>query len=144
MKDYKTLNKKITDKNFDVFFHLSWDGVFGNEFLNYEKQLQNVIFTCDIFNSAVSLNCQHFIFISTVGRFEVCEYINKNILDLRSSAIYGMSKLTAEIILKTLASKDKKIKLNIICPAIVYCENNNSKMLPNVLIECFNRKFFEK
>ena len=137
MNNYKTLNEKILDKNFDVFFHLAWDGVFGNEFLNYDKQLKNVIFTCDAFNNAILLNCKKFIFMSTVGRYEVCEYINKNMLNLRISAIYGMSKLTAEIILKTLANKNKNIQLNVICPAIVYGENNNSKMLPNILIENF-------
>lgn len=137
MKDYKKLYEKIKDKNFDVFFHLAWDGVWGDSFLDYSKQLKNINFSCDAFASATNLICKKFVFMSTVGRYEVCEYINKDIMDLRVSTIYGMSKLTTEIFLKTLANKNKDISLNIVCPAIVYGENNNSGMLPNVLIKNF-------
>lgn len=39
LKEYKNLEGKINEKNFDIFIHLAWDGVYGESFLIMRNKL---------------------------------------------------------------------------------------------------------
>lgn len=133
MNNYCNLLNKINERNFDCFFHIAWDGVFGNSFGDYEKQIMNVKYTCDALCLAKNLKCRKFIFIGSFVEYEVKKYIASDSNNMRIATIYGMSKLASEIICKTLSGNE--IIYNGICPAQVFGEGDNSRMLSRVLLE---------
>lgn len=135
LKEYKDLDKKISENNFDIFFHLAWDGVYGESFFDYEKQINNIKYGCDALEVARKLNCKKFIFTGTFVEYEVRQYIENNTCNLRIATIYGMSKLSTELFIKTLVNKYKDIEYNIIYPTQVYGEGDKSRMLSRILIE---------
>lgn len=132
---YQELEKLVIERTFDCFYHVAWDGMYGESFADYAKQINNIRFTCDAFESSRKLQCKKFVFVGTVGQYEVRKYIEHNINDLRITTIYGMSKLTAEMVLKTLANKYNDIELNIVHLAKVYGEGDNSRTITRVLLE---------
>lgn len=136
--DYRDLDSLLDVKGFEYFYHLAWDGVDSSKFHDYDKQLKNIKATCDAFESARALKCKKFIFCGTFVEYEVRKYIEEQSTVLRISTIYGMSKLTSEMFLKTLANKYSDIELNIILPAQVYGEGDKGKTLSRVLIESIN------
>ena len=40
-EDYPKLSEIILERDFDVFYHFAWQGVFGHSFQNYTLQLKN-------------------------------------------------------------------------------------------------------
>ena len=53
-------NKKFVEK-FEVFYHLGWDGTFGNSRNNMQGQLQNIQYTLDAVQAAKKLGCKRFV-----------------------------------------------------------------------------------
>lgn len=135
LSEYKNLDKKIKERSFEGFFHFAWDGVYGEAFADYEKQLKNALYTCDSFLLARKLGCKKYIFPGSIVEQEVRSCIESNELNLRIATIYGMSKLSSEMIIKTLSNKYNDIKLNIVYPPYVYGIGDNSKMLPKFLMQ---------
>jgi len=135
LNEYKNLDKKLSKYNFEAFFHFAWDGVYGDDFWDYNKQLDNVRYTCDSFELSRKLKCKKYIFAGSIVQQEVRYYIENNEINLRKSVIYGMAKLSSEMILRTLLNKYKDIELNVVYPSYVYGVGDNSKMLPKILIQ---------
>lgn len=132
---YKNLAKMIGDSEIDAFYHFAWQGICGEEFKNYELQLDNAKYACDALMAAAELKCRKFVFAGSYNEFEVKSFMNSDSLfSPRYNCIYSMSKLAAEIICKTLSFYN-----NIDCCAGLICmaygEGNRSRMLPNVIIK---------
>lgn len=132
---YNNLAQMINDNEIDVFYHFAWQGICGEEFKNYELQLDNAKYACDALMAAAELKCRKFIFAGSYNEFEVKSFMNADSLfSPRYNCIYSTSKLAAEIICKTLAFHNNiECCAGLICMA--YGEGNRSKMLPNVIIK---------
>lgn len=52
---------ELTGGTADVFYHMGWDGTFGNSRNNMQGQLLNVQYTLDAVNTAKKLGCKRFI-----------------------------------------------------------------------------------
>lgn len=134
---YFELDKLITERNFDVFYHFAWQGVFGNAFRDYRLQLSNAEYTCDALIQAKYLGCKKFVFAGTYNEFEIRNFINRETFKPRYTCIYATSKLAAELICKTLAyHHDIYYSAGLVCMA--YGEGNNSQMLANVVLNQLN------
>lgn len=132
--DYYKLTEIIEERNFDIFYHFAWQGVFGDSFKNYELQLRNSKFACDALIVAKNLNCKKFVFAGTINEFEVKKYLDKDKFEPRYTCIYASCKMLSEMIIKTLAfNNDIEYSAGLI--AMAYGEGNRSKMLPNVVIQ---------
>lgn len=132
LEKYIDLWKYIDDK-VDYFFHLAWDGVYGESLKSYERQLQNVKYSCDTAISASKMKVGKFIFAGTVNELEIVSYINKYNISPRMACIYGSSKLTAEMMLKTIAY-NSNICINIALIGSIFGPNDKSKMVQNIVI----------
>ena len=132
-EDYKNLHTQIDD-NIDVFYHFAWNGVFGEAFKDYELQLLNTKYSCDALCLAKNIGAKKFVLAGTNNEFEVQKYMTEEYFEPRFTCIYGTAKLATEMICKTLAY-NYGIEYNTGLIAMVYGEGNNSRMLPNVLIE---------
>lgn len=129
--DYKNL--EINDE-IDVFYHFAWNGVFGESFKDYEKQLLNTKYSCDALSAARRIGAKKFVFAGTNNEFEVQKYMSKEYFEPRFTCIYATAKFATEMICKTLAY-NYGIEYNAGLIAMVYGEGNKSRMLSNVIIE---------
>lgn len=135
-EDYSDLHKHIQDDNIDVFFHLAWQGVFGDALGDYKLQLNNTKFACDAIMAAIKLKCKRFVFAGTINEYEIKKYLNMNSIEPRYTCIYATCKLASEMICKTLAF-NCGIEYSAGLISMAYGEGNMSKMLPNVIIKKF-------
>lgn len=132
-KDYGQLESRITNRGFDAFYHLAWNGTFGESFENYHRQLENAAYAADALIAASRLHCKRFVLIGTIVELEVKYYIRTDKGEPRISCIYGTAKLSAEMICRTLAYRNG-IGFNTAILASVYGEGDRSNMIQNVLI----------
>lgn len=137
--DYARLAERIEQSTYDTFFHLAWDGTFGNSFQDYHRQLNNAAYAADALMAAVKLKCRKFILTGTIVELEVLQHIREATGALRTSCIYGASKIAAEVICHTLAEQNE-ISFNTAVLASVYGEGDHSNMIQNVLIRSLLKK----
>lgn len=137
-QDYKRLDEIIKERDIALFYHLSWDGTFGESFKNYELQMKNAVNTADALMSAIKMKCKKFIMAGTMVEIEVKNYMNKQDISPRISCIYGMAKAAAEMLCKILAC-NYSIEFNCAILANVYGEGDKSKMVQNAIIDCLNK-----
>ncbi len=134
-QDYPNIVSNIT-KRPDVFYHFAWQGVFGSSFNNYELQFSNAVNCGKAFELAEKVGASKFVLASTVNVLEAKKMINceKIKSKLRATMNYSMSKLSAEMICKTLASRSKATSFNVAYIAMAYGPGNRSLMVPNVVM----------
>ena len=140
---YHMLSQMIADKNVDVFYHLAWQGVFGEAFKNYELQLNNAKYACDTIMQAIKIGADKFVFAGTYNEFEINNIIFSEKAEPRYTCIYSSSKFAADMICKTIAAQNK-ISYNAGLVAMAYGEGNKSQMLANTLIRSFNNNLRPK
>lgn len=136
---YTELHKMILDKDIDVFYHFAWQGVFGEAFRDYNLQLDNAKYSCEAINQAIKIGCKKFVFAGTMNEVEIKTFLNSEEFSPRYTCIYSGSKTVAEIICKTMAFQNN-IEYCAGLIAMLYGENNYSKLLPNVVISQLLKK----
>lgn len=132
-EDYVYLDTKLPHFA-DCFFHFAWDGIHGESFKDYEKQLNNAKYCCDAFLLSVKINCKKFVLASTINVLESMNYMTRNEIKPRYANVYAMSKLTAEMMCKTLAFQNNSFFCCGLIPTI-YGEGNYSQTIINKLLE---------
>ena len=95
-EDYFTLDQKIIDREFDVFFHIAHLGVNGENKNDYRIQLMNTTVSCDAVISAKRLGCKRFLFAGSVDEYEACIKPDAQFIMPSHSRIYGITKFAAE------------------------------------------------
>ena len=131
--EYKCLPDRIAERNFDVFYHFAWQGVYGDAFRDYTLQLRNAGYACDALMQAVKLGCGKFVFAGTYNEFEVRGFMEDASYAPRYTCIYAAAKLAAELMCRTLAYQNGMM-YHAGLPCMIYGENNRSEMLPNVVL----------
>ena len=89
---FQTLPELISDRDYDVFYHLAWVSAGGTGRADYAVQLNNVKYACDAVGAASKIGCRKVLFAGTIT-----ERIAGNILNLSAKAvnnIYGICKHT--------------------------------------------------
>lgn len=138
LSEYTVLHEYIADRDFDVFFHLAWDGTFGDSFRDYHQQMDNAAYAGDALMAAVRLEAKRFLFVGTVVELEAKHYMLSDGGEARISCIYGAAKAAAGIVCRTLAYQNG-ISYNGAVLASVYGEGDRSQMIQNVLISALQR-----
>lgn len=113
MNDYKHIADKINNKNYDAFFHLSWDGSTGTAKVdnrnNYSLQLKNVEYALDAAELCSKLECSVFLMTGSQAQYGRKNHPVKE-TDIRCPENgYGMAKQCAEGMTR-LFCKEKRIK----------------------------------
>lgn len=133
LNEYGHLAEIIPERGFDAFCHLAWDGTFGESFQDYHRQLNNAACAADALKSAKTLECGRFLLAGTIVELEARHYIGMDGCRPRTSCNYGIAKLTAGMLCKTLAHQ-LDIPLNTAILASVYGIGDQSNMIQNALI----------
>lgn len=103
MKCINDLKKYIEYGSIDVFLHLAWEGAAGEFRSDYVLQLANIEYTINALKTASILGCKKFVGIGSLMEFEL-NYLMKNNKDLIPNNIYNVSKYTAHVMTKAIAS----------------------------------------
>ena len=133
LDNYAHLAEKLVPNQYDTFFHLAWDGIFGDPSKDYRRQLNNAAAAADALMAAVKLNCRQFILAGTCAELEALELIKPDCQHMRTGCIYGTAKAAAEMICKVLA-RENKIDFNAAILASTYGEGDRSDTIQTVLI----------
>lgn len=108
-KDFK--NMKESEKKdltgADYFFHLAWTGTSGILRSYTDMQLKNVQYACEALEFADEIGCRRFINAGSIMEYEMICHIKENDKLIGLGNIYSIAKLTADVMLKTLATQKK-------------------------------------
>ena len=138
MADYERLDTLCSERDFDVFFHLAWDGTFGESFKDYHRQMKNASYAGDALLAAVRLGAKRFVLASTIVGLEAKHYMLSDGGRPRVSCIYGTAKAAGEMLCKILAYQNG-MTYNTAVLASVYGDGDRSGMIQNVLIRALQR-----
>ncbi len=134
-EDYNDLPQMIEDNDIDVFFHLAWAGGFTTAIKDYKLQMMNASFAGDALVSAYKIGAKKFVYANTYNQYEILNFLESETFEPRYTCIYSTAKTAASLICRTLAHN-----LGIeYCAGLIpmpYGENNYSKQLVNVVIQC--------
>ena len=121
LSNYNNLNLKVIEYNlsninkihipkekYDVFFHLAWDGTFGEDRNNIVKQNENIFYTLDSVRLAKKLGCHTFIGTGSQAEYGRVEGKIGPKTKTNPETAYGKAKLEAGKL-----SRDLAIKLGI-------------------------------
>ncbi|MCI1245319.1 MAG: NAD(P)-dependent oxidoreductase [Bacilli bacterium] len=101
-----SLPNLINERGFDCFYHFAWIGVFGKESADYITQTSNIVSACEAVKAAKELNCNTFIYPSSVMEYDCMRSssaIDGAVPNSRTS-YYG-AKMAACLLAKHLASQ---------------------------------------
>ena len=131
--DYSNLDQKISERGFDVFYHIAHLGVNGTEKSDYRIQLMNTTISCDAVISAKKLACERFLLTGSVDEYEANIKLDAPFISPSHSRIYGIAKFASENIGKTIALKNG-IEFVSVLLSLTYGEGNKTRILPNTII----------
>lgn len=104
LNDISNLSKLI-GRPCDVFFHLAWNGVFGNDRNNVYNQQDNVLNTLKAINVAAELGCKKFILAGSQAEYGLQDDILTCNTVPNPINAYGIAKNTAFQLGKVLAEQ---------------------------------------
>ena len=139
-RQYCDIDRYLPVNEFDVVYYFSWSGGFLPEALrDYKLQVHNIIAACDFLKGIEKINFKKLVYSGTVNETEIHQYLNySDNFSPRGTCIYASSKLTAEMMLKTMISP-RNIDYCVGVVPMVYGEGNLSKQLFNVVVDCLIR-----
>lgn len=134
LEEYKNIQEKdFQYDSYDLFFHLAWAGTAGQERADYDMQLRNVYAACEALYLAKRLKCRRFINAGSLMEYDVMEYLPQDGAEPAAGYIYGISKLTADFMLKTLAVKEEIEYINVIISNIYGVGEESARFLNQLL-----------
>lgn len=117
----------------DVFYHIAWEGAYGPVLGDYTQQIKNIQYTCDALTLAHKIQCKKFIMAGTINELELLQFFHAEKEVPRKACIYGISKLSCDLMCKTLAN-DYGILYNTAIIGSCFGPGDNSKRIHNVFI----------
>ena len=104
LRDIHALPQILNSVRLDIVIHLAWDGVSGDNRSDYEMQIRNIEFTIQLLNAVRKLECKRFIGIGSTAEWDAYTACVKDATSPNLVSIYGITKMSAHFISKTLCS----------------------------------------
>jgi nucleoside-diphosphate-sugar epimerase len=129
LSDYGNLDKYITERDIDIFYHFAWEGSSGNLRADEKVQLSNVKAACDAVRVSALIGCNRFVFAASIMQYEVAETM-RLVTKPAINTIYNTAKLTADYMSRAIAGQ---LEVDYICGLIsnIYGPGENSPRLIN-------------
>lgn len=135
LKNLIDLRDALYGVNADVFYHFAWEGASGAVLANESVQIPNIAYTCDILRLASDIKCKRFIFSGTINELELVNLYNADKYLPRAACIYGVAKLSADFMAKTLS---RELNIEYITGVIgsSFGPGDKSWRIHNTVIDC--------
>lgn len=101
---YACLPQCITERGFNCFIHLAWDGSTGTDRGNYSLQLRNVAETVLAIETAGKLGCRRFLGAGTLAELDCIDYIPWEDSNPALVSCYATAKVTARFMGKAVCA----------------------------------------
>ena len=128
LSDYADLQ---FESKYDYFFHFAWDGTSGDSRNDYEKQINNIRYTCEAVKLAKRIGCSRFVYAGSIMEYECIDSYIKDSVPA-ASYFYHIAKLSADYMGQTLANSLGIDYLAMIISNI-YGEGEESQRFINVV-----------
>lgn len=135
--DYEKLPELVSDRDIDVFYHLAWAGGFTTAIRDYKLQMKNAGYAGDALIAAHKIGARKFVYANTYNQYEILKFLESETFEPRYTCIYSAGKTAAGLICRTLAY-NLGIEYSGALIPMPYGENNYSKQLVNIVINCLN------
>ncbi len=100
LEEYGTIGPQLSHNNYDVFFHLAWDGSTGKQKVGnrnqFKLQNQNVTYALDAVELCHTLHCPVFLMTGSQAAYGRKEIPISEEMEKKPENGYGMAKLCAE------------------------------------------------
>ena len=108
-EQYNQLPEMISERDFDMFWHLAWQGTSKSTYNDYNVQVENIKVACDAISSAAKMGCQNSSMSGSIYQHcaEPCD-------QTFNPMVYGVIKKCALDLFKNLAYKNSINCSNII------------------------------
>ena len=136
-ENYEKLPEMIQERDIDVFYHFAWAGGFTTAIRDYKLQMSNAGYAGDAVVAAHKIGAKKFVYANTYNQYEIINFLESETFEPRYTCIYSTGKTAASLICRTLAY-NLGIEYNAGLIPMPYGENNYSKQLVNVVINCLN------
>lgn len=93
----------ISERDIDIFYHFAWEGSAGDLRKNIEVQFANIYWTIDSVKAASSLGCKRFVGAGSIMEKEMFFAVNDRKSGVSLNYTYGMAKLAAHLLSKSIA-----------------------------------------
>lgn len=133
LSELKNLDEKIPCGKIDAFFHMAWDGTFGESFKDFHRQFESAAYVGDAVVAASKLGAERFLFAGTIVEIETRHYILNDGGEPRISCIYGAAKTAANILGRVMACQCG-VKYNEAVLASAFGEGDFTGTIQNILI----------
>ncbi|MBK5262266.1 MAG: NAD(P)-dependent oxidoreductase [Peptostreptococcaceae bacterium] len=129
----KEFLNRIPQNEYDTFIHFAWAGSAGPGRTDYNLQMDNAIYTVECLKVAKQLGCKRFLCAGSIMEKEVVAAVNKQGNHPGMGYVYGMGKLIAHQMCKSVASE---IGIDLVWPIITntYGEGELSPRFVNTTI----------
>ena len=138
-EDYEKLADLIQDDDVDVFYHFAWAGGFTSAIRDYKLQMSNAGYAGDALVAAHKIGAKKFVYANTYNQYEIINFLESENFEPRYTCIYSTGKTAASLICRTLAH-NLGIEYSAGLIPMPYGENNYSKQLVNIVLDCLNKK----
>ena len=103
LADMRQLPETLAGIQYDAFFHLAWDGTFGDTRQDWTLQVSNIAGACDAVKAASELGCAVFVGVGSQSEYGHVEGIMHPDTPCNPDNGYGAAKLAASIMTRALS-----------------------------------------
>lgn len=103
LSEFSTLS---TLPNCDVFFHLAWDGTYGDSRNDINKQFNNIKYSIDSVNFAKRCGCSTYIGIGSQSEYGISNETKDPYDPCFPNNFYGSAKLSTSYLTRTLCNEN--------------------------------------
>lgn len=132
VREISKLPNLLTEYGFDAWYQFAWDGLFGDELIDYNKQIFNIKWVMDAIAVAAKIGCKKFIGSGSISQYELMVAGDK-VSAGDKHRVYKTAKLACEYMGKSVAEANS---IEFIWPIItnIYGVGEKSPRLINSMI----------
>ena len=104
LDDISPLQKHLSGKGIDCFYHLAWKGVSGSGRSNIHAQIKNIEWTIDALRLAQRIGCKRFVCIGSIMEDEILAACSVPETRPAMAYVYGSGKLAAHTMGQSVAA----------------------------------------
>ena len=71
LRNIADLPTLMTERGFDAWYQFAWDGLFGEDLIDYHQQIANIEWVLDAIVTAAEMGCQKFIGSGSISQYEL-------------------------------------------------------------------------
>ena len=102
LSEYRNLASIVNERDFEVFYHLAWNGTSGELRASDQVQIDNIQYACDAVRTCAEIKCKKFVFASSVMEYEITKFMETSRTP-GINTLYSSAKVAADYMARAVA-----------------------------------------